>query len=208
MNGGSDTLVFWILVPLFLAVGLYLIWYSRRRRKMLESFARKQHLRIRPDHRQELENTLERCFSLEQPGLVRNFGQLSSLVDGGAVWIFRAVELLDLDPHGQPPSTHFNRIAAFFPVPEQVHTEFFMLDKNMQEHGMLPGQSPPDPEVVAMSRETARDCHARHALSVTLARGHGLIYFEPFVVGGETINDVNSLYCIAKSMHEKLSGNI
>lgn len=207
MNGSSDTLVFWILVPLFLAIGVYLILYSRRRRKLLESFAREQHLRIRPERRQEIENNLNRCFSLEQPGITRNFGRLSSLIDGGSVWIFRAAELLDLDPYGSPPSTNFYRIAALFPVAGSNHDEFFLLDKHMRSYRMGPGKSPPNPEIVAMTKRIWRRCNARHPLSVTLVSEYGLIYFEPFVVGGETKNDVTSLYCIAKSMQEKLSGN-
>jgi hypothetical protein len=124
------------------------------------------------------------------------------------VWIFRAVELLDLDPYGTPPTTHYHRIAATFHIPDSAHNEFYMLDKNGQAHGMMPGYTPPDPWVVEMSKKIARSCDARHPLSVTLARGRGVIYFEPFVVGGETISDVKALYCIAKSLHENLHGNV
>jgi hypothetical protein len=208
MNGSSDSLVFWILIPLFLAIGVHLILYTRRRRKMLETFARAQHLRIRPERRQEIEDALNRCFSLEQPGLTRHFGPLSSLIDGGATWIFRAAELLDLDPYGSPSTTNFYRIAAFFPVAGSVQDQFFLLDKHMRPHRMGSDKSPLNPEIVEMTKHIWRNCSARHPLSITLARGYGLIYFEPFVVGGETVGDITSLYCIAKSMHEKLCGNV
>lgn len=54
MNDGSGALVFWILGPLFGALGLCLIWYSRRRKKMLEAFAKTHQLQIRPEYEKEL----------------------------------------------------------------------------------------------------------------------------------------------------------
>ncbi len=206
MNEGSSALVLWILVPLFAAVGLYLIWYSRRRKKMLEAFAKAHQLRISPERKGELQRTLDGCFSLENENLVRRFGQISSLVDGGLIRIFRAVELLDLNPRARSYSTHFPRIAALFDVSTD-YDEFFLLDKSMQARRRRPGSDPPSPDVAEIAKRTAASCNARHPLSVTLAHGHGLIYFEPLVTGGETMNDVDSLYCIAKGMREELGGD-
>jgi hypothetical protein len=98
MNNSSGALVMWILVPLFVALGLYLVWYSRRRKNMFEAFANTHQFHISQDHDAELQNILKRCFSIEEKGLVRSFDQLSSLVDGTPIWLFRAVELLDLNP--------------------------------------------------------------------------------------------------------------
>jgi hypothetical protein len=78
----------------------------------------------------------------------------------------------------------------------------------MQIHQRLPGSKSHNAGVMELSKRIVKSCKARHALSVTLTRGHGLIYFEPLVVGGENKYDVNSLYCIAKSMHEELSENV
>jgi len=207
MNEGSGAVVFWILVPLFVAIGLYLIWYSRRRKKMLEAFAKMHQLRIRPEYGKELQEALDTFFSLEEDGLVRRFGQLSSLVEGESVWLFRAVELLDRNPHARSSSTHFPRIVALFET-STAHEAFFILDKFMQARQQLPESKPPGTKVAEIVKQTATACKARHPLSVTVTRGHGLIYFEPFVTGGETINDVNSLYCVAKGVCEKLSGDV
>ena len=204
MNKGSSPLVFWILAALFLAVGLYLIWYSRRRKKMLETFAHMHQLRIRPEDEREIQKRLDSCFSLKDKGMVRSFGQLSSLVGGEYVWIFRAVELLDLNPHAKAYSTNFARIAALFEI-SAAHEEFFLLDKALRVNKRLPGTISPDPEVVELTKRTATSCGARHPLSVTLTGGHGLIYFEPLVTGGETLDDVNALYCMAKEMRAKLA---
>lgn len=203
MNDGSGTLLVWILVPLFLAVGLYLVWYSHRRKKMLEAFAKNHQLAIRPEYENELQKTLDSAFSLSGEGLVRSFGQLSSLVDGGTVWVFRAVELLDLSRHAQSQSTHFARIAALFEV-SAARDGFFILDRSGRATPRLPSADAPNRAVVEASRRAAESCEARHTLSVTLAGGHGLIYFEPLVTGGETLKDVRSLYCIAGKLQQEL----
>ena len=205
MNHGSSTLVFWILLPLFAAVGLYLIWYSRRRRKMLEAFAKEHQLMIRPDYRETLQETLDNCFTIEDGGAVRSFGSLTSLISGESIWLFRAVELLDLNPNAQSYSTHFPRIVALFNI-TTAHEAFFVLDTSMQASPRLPGSRSPDPNIIGIIKRIAVSCKIRHPLSVTLSRGHGLIYFEPLVTGGEIICDINSLYCMAQAMSEKLSG--
>jgi hypothetical protein len=207
MNEGSGAVVFWILVPLFVAVGLYLLWYSRRRKKMIQMFAKIHQFRIRPEVEKELQKTLDTFFSLKDDRLVRSFGQLSSLVEGESIWLFRAVELLDLNPHAQSYTTHFSRIVALFETSTE-HEEFFMLDKSKQAKQRLPRLKSPNTKIAEIVKLTAASCKARHPLSVTITRGHGLIYFEPLVTGGETIGDVNSLYCVAKGMCEKLSENV
>jgi hypothetical protein len=207
MNEGSGALVFWILAPLFGAVGLYLIWFARHRKRMLEGFAKTHQFQIRPEYENELQKTLDSCFSLKDEGLVRRFGQLSSLVDGESIWLFRAVELLDLNPHAQSYSTHYARIVALFDVSTD-HEAFFVLDRSMQASQRRPGSKAPNPDITEIAKRIATSCEARHALSVTLTHGHGLIYFEPLVTGGETLSDVHSLYCIARNMGEKLSGDV
>jgi len=207
MNEGSGAVAFGILVPLFVAVGLYLLWYSRRRKKILDTFAKMHQLRIRRDYQKELQEILDTCFSLKEDGLVRSFGQLSSIIEGKSVWLFRTVELLDLNPHGQSYTTHFPRIVALFDTSTE-HDEYFVLDKSMQARQRIPRSTSPDTQVAGIARQTAALYKARHLLSVTVTHGRGLIYFEPLVTGGETISDVNSLYCVAKRMCEELSGNV
>lgn len=204
MNQGA--MVAWILIPAFVAVGLYLVWYAKRRKQMVESFANVHQLRMCPQCEAQIQAELDANFELEEEGLVRSFGQLSTLVNGDDVWIFRAIELLDLDSHAQSYTTHFPRIAAMFDV-SASHGEFFVLDLSGQHHQILPQRSSPDPNVIEIVRRIVKECTLGHTLSVTLSGGHGLIYLEPLVVGGETIADVNTLYCIAKKMRVELTGD-
>ena len=207
MSEDSGALVWWILVPLFVAVGIHLVLYSRRKRKMLEAFANSHQLCISPESKEELQKTLENHFSLKQEGLVRSFEQLSSIVDGGSIWIFRVVELLDLDPHAQSSSAHFSRIVALFEVAGK-YDEFFIHDRSMQVKNRVSGSNPPSPLVTKITNQTASSCNARHPLSVTLAHGRGLVYFETLVTGGETMSDIDSLYCIARKLGQELGAGV
>jgi len=204
MEMTSGAMTFWILTPIFIAVGIHLILYSRRRKKMLELFAKKHQLNIRPEREKEVQGVLDACFSSEDAEMLRTFGQLSSLVEGETIFLFRTVELIDIKPHIKSYDTHFSRIAALFNVSED-YDEFFLLDKSLRAMNRRPESKGPDPKIIEFSKKITASCEGRHPLSITLRRGHGLIYFEPLVTGGETINDVNSLYCIAKKMQKKLA---
>lgn len=204
MADESNMLVFLILVPLFLAVGMYLLWYSRRRRRMLETFADAHGFHVDQGQAPELAATLNQCFSLDERGLARDFDQLTSPISAGAVRLFRAVEILDASPHGQSQSTHFARIVALFDV-AVTHKEFFVLDRSGTSTARLPGAPAPTPRVVKVTRRAVSEQGARHPLSVTLARGKGLIYFEPLVTGGESKSDLEALYNIASSLQDAFS---
>ena len=67
------------------------------------------------------------------------------------------------------------------------------------------GANPPASNVTETVKRIAASCHARHALSITLSQGQGVIYFEPLVTGGETMNDLESLYCMAKQLCKELA---
>ena len=203
----NSTLVWWILVPLFIAVGIHLALYSRRRKKIFKKFAVSHHLSFKPELQRKLQNILDTSFHLKQEGLSRSFGQLSNILFNGSIWIFRAVELLDLDPNSQPYSTHFPRVVALFKAPLSLE-EFFLLDKSLDITTRLPDSPVPSSEVTGC----VEDCFnlhnpLPHSLSVSFSGGYGLVYFEPLIVGGETLSDINSLYSIANEFYEKLGND-
>ena len=204
MNSGSETLVFWILIPLFVAIGIYLLWYMKRRKRMLLQFAKDNGFNIKQKHEEKLQERLDSCFSLEDPGLIRSFGQVSNIIEKGSVLFFQTVELLDLNPHAQAYSTHFNRIAALFETHKTLD-EFFLLDKSMRPQHRLPTQKTSNPKIAEISRQIAKSCNASHTLSVTLRNGYGIIYFEPLVTGGESMQDIVSLSCIAANMQQEFT---
>jgi hypothetical protein len=191
----------WIIGAVFAAVGLYLVWYSQRRKKMLTTFAAKHSFAIDGNRTAKLEHSLAQCLRVGIPGIVREFGQLSTPVDAGSVQIFRAVELIDLSPNTQPDSTHFSRIAALFDI-AQEYDEYFLLRKSREVANLHPFHESLDTNAVQVAADIALSCEARHTLSVTLRRGKGLAYFEPTLTGGENKADIDALYCIAKGMKD------
>ena len=85
-------MVFWILVPAFVAVGVHLIWYSGRVRRMVADFARARGLTYRSRDDNRFETVLGEALKFDEPGLVRSFGQFRDIVqDNNAltVWTSR-----------------------------------------------------------------------------------------------------------------------
>jgi hypothetical protein len=203
MDLSIETLWPWILVAAFVAVGIHLLLYARRRKKMLRDFARRHLLTVSEDYREHVQDILDRCFQLEQSGLVRSFSRISEVVQADGVWIFRAIELLRLRPSGNSRRDYSNRLAAVFAV-DSSHQEFFLLDRSGQAVSRVPGAQPPDAAVTEVVQEAVRSCDAKHPLSVTLSDGQALIYFRPLIVGGEKPADIDAIYCLAREMGRKL----
>lgn len=205
MDSGSQATVFWILIPLFLAVGMYLFWYAKRREKMVDAFAQSRGFTIRAELKPTIEHILDHYFALQDdPGVVRSFGQISPIVDGGTVRLFRTVELLDVSPHSTASSTHFSRFVALFEVSTEFD-DFFLLDAALHPTRRWADFPKPDPRAVTLAKKAATAYNPRHTLSITLTHGHGLIYFEPLVTGGESLDDLHCLYEIARQLHQQLS---
>ena len=197
-------MVFRILIPLLLAVGAILVWHARRRRKMVETFAETHGFALCPELEESVQRILDHYFALEDPGVVRSFGQLASLVEGEKVRLFRTIERLDLNPPSSASATHFPRLAALFDVSTE-YDDFFLLDASLNPTRRGSGAPKPDPRAVTLVKKVATACNPRHTLSITLTHGHGLIYFEPVVTGGETERDLQCLYQIARQLQQQLS---
>ncbi|GGC05821.1 hypothetical protein GCM10011352_35020 [Marinobacterium zhoushanense] len=199
----DNELLLWILLPLFTLVGLYLIWYARRRRRLMARFARERELPIRRDYRKPLQRCLDNAFALPQADATRSFGQLAAIVDAEKAWLFLAVELLDLSRYGQAQSSHSPRLAALFKVRPELDA-FFLVDTVGRVEDRLPEIPPAKPGVVTAVHEAMKGSGAGHTLSVTLSKGYGLIYFEPRITGAEDRADLESLYGIAIELHKRL----
>ena len=201
MSEASGAAIGWIIGTAFAAVGLYLVWYSQRRKKMLTMFAAEHGFAMGRNSTAQLEHSLAQCLRFDIEGIVREFGQLSTTVHAGTVQIFRAVELIDLSPNTQPDSTHFSRIAAHFDISNE-YDEYFLLRYSQGVANLHPIHDSPNRNAVQIASDIARTCEARHTLSITLRNGKGLVYFEPTVTGGENKADIEALYCIAKAMKD------
>lgn len=192
--------IFWILVPIFLALALYLIWYSRRTRRLISDFARAKNLRYRRGDDGRLAAALDEALRFEQPGLVRSFGQIRDIVyDDDTVVLFRTVELLDLSPYGSSQTTHQSRVATTFEVSDRYDL-FVLVHPDLHWQSRLGSGSAVPKEDVAVIRGVLEKRPPRCPLSVTLKRGRGLVYLEPRVTGSVKSKDLDYLIATGQGL--------
>jgi hypothetical protein len=197
--------VFWLLVPIFVAVGVYLIWYSRRTRRLVVDFARGKGLQYHQSDGGQLAGVLDSALSLEQPGLVRSFDRIRDIVyDQDTIALFRTVELLDLNPHGTSESTHHSRVAVTFEVPQQ-HDLFALVSPDLGCRSRLGSASGVPEEAVGMIRNALQGRPPRCPLSVTLKRGRGLVYLEPLVTGSVRSEDLDYLIAVGRAIRKEFT---
>ena len=91
---------------------------------------------------------------------------------------------------------------------DQVNLEeFFIMDKSLYAMQRLKGAVSSNTDAVKTVRKIMMAVKPRHPLSVTFSKGNAVIYFEPFVTGGEKFEDVEALYLIAKKMKAELANS-
>lgn len=203
-RASGDVWVFWALGAAFLAVGVHLFLFGRRRRKMLHRFARGHALSYDPDPSDALEEEMNRAFRLDEVGFVRAFMRVRDTVGDGRIRVFRCVELLDLDRWGSGQNPHHNRIAALFPAdPALRHWSMHGRDAHRLD-GVVP-KGHMDPAVSERVEATLSEHPPRCPISLTVSGGLGLLYLEPTMVGSETEADVEYLFTLADELARRLA---
>jgi hypothetical protein len=198
--------VFWILGTTFVALGIYLYAYSRKRSRLIRDFALSKGLRYSRKAGAALEEELEKAFSFDIPGIVRNFGRIRDVVENKGITMFRATELLDLTPYGRSQNTHFGRIAAYFDAPVTPEM-FFLVTKAGELTNRHPTEAIPAEDASFIKiKEVLEKSAPRHRLSVTLMRGKAILYLEP-VFGSEKKEDLDYLFELAVAIHKQLWSN-
>ncbi len=201
---GDAALVWLILVPLFLGVGVWLLIYSRRRSDLLRRFAQRHGLIYRPKDGGGLEKTLCEALRLKPP-CGRAFFRLRDIVSDTRVTLARLTEALDLSPYGTPQSTHHARTAALFDAPEAADL-YFQVTRDGKYVWRHPERDAPGGDRYF---EAAFDAVASrpppHPLSVTCMNGQGLVYLEPPLVGSEKEPELQYLLELARKLRQALS---
>ena len=181
MTVEGNTLVFAMLGAAFAGIGIHLFAWSRRRSGLLRQFAESRGLVYHAADGEGLERRVNDCVALEEPGMVRSFGQFSDVVAVGAGRLFRAVELLDLVPWGRAEYTNHARTAVTFPYPRDLEG-IFLISPQLSVHQRYPASPSRTDEVkdlLARARIAAPPC----TLSLTLGRGNAVAYLEPAMAG-------------------------
>lgn len=182
MQAEGNPLVFVLLGAAFAAVGVHLFFWSRRQSRKLKAFARSRGLPYQARDDGRLEADLNAAMALDEPGLARTFGRVRDVIalEDGAT-LFRATELLDLNPWGEAETSHHARTAVFFDAPDAPSGIFSIRpDREVRQRHPRDGA---DSEAVRALLERLGVPRPPCALSLTFMRGKGVGYLEPTVVG-------------------------
>lgn len=202
-----DSLVFILLGVAFAAVGVHLVVYSRRRAGVVRAFAESRGYPYDDRDDGSLELQLERTFGIEDAGCARAFSQLRDIVCLPRGRLFRAVELMDLNPHGSVHDPHHARAAVIFPA-EPEWSGVFAVTSDLSVHQRYPRENGPATAQLPRLFRQAGISSPPQPLSLTFMRGQGLAYLEPAVTGSVTETHLTYLADLAERFSNHFSGSL
>ncbi len=204
MNDQGNPLVWFILIFAFLAVGIHLFIYSKKRRSMLKGFSQSRGLHYTPDDHGRLETELNRKLALDESGLVRSFMKIKDIVSDGEISLFRCIELLDLNPYGTVASPHQNHICVSLEVPVVINL-FFITNKEGHTNNIYPKDKNLFEDTFFLQLQPLIEQNLpKESVTISFRRGRAIIYLNPLVVGGEKEEDLDYLLSLGKAIKHTL----
>lgn len=178
----SSSLILVIAGIAAVAAGARVVQYSRRRREVVRTLARRRGVPCVPRDDGSVEASLERRFGIADSGCARSFGQVRDIVALPEGTLLRMVELLDLNPYGSVQSPHNARVAMTFAAAPDVTGIFLVApDLSIRQVHPLGHDDARGPLRVLLSGVGLPP--PPHPLCLTLTGGHALAYLEPKVTG-------------------------
>lgn len=177
----GNPLVFVILGAGFVAVLAWLVFWSRSQSRIVRRFAESKGFVYHERDIDGLEARVNDCVVLEEPNLVRSFSRLGDVVTLIHGAMFRAVELLDLNPYGRAEYVNRSRVAVWFPCRQKIEG-IFTVSPALEIYQRYP-EEPARIDALRAFLEAARVEAPPCMLSLTLMRGQGVAYLEPAVTG-------------------------
>lgn len=187
------------VTALFLAIALWLHTRNRQRKRLIESFCEARGLFHSHHDDGGLRRLLDYAFELAPPN-ERNFFDINDLATDGEIIMFRMAEQLDLGGRGRSAGTPFERVAATFVIPADIDL-FFMVSRQLNLKNAHPsGRDPQSDSHYPRLRQALNERPLPHALSITLARGRGLLCLLPRRPETLTDEDLEFLFGLAKRL--------
>ena len=178
----NNILVFAILGVAFVAVGIHLFLYSRRVSRRIRRYAEGRGLSYRPRDDEGLETTINDNFEIPEKGLTQNFGRLRDTVRFDDSVLFRAVELLDLNPWGSAANPHAARVAVLFDL-DGAPDGIFTISPSLAVNRRYPLEGTDQSGRLAELLRTPAVEPPPHPLTISLRNGRAIAYLEPLVAG-------------------------
>lgn len=192
----GNILYFYIFLGVAVAILIHLYFYGRRRRAMLQKFARDNGLKYSAkDINDQLADDLTENLQFEDYGRARGFSRIRDIGSDGEVSIFRCIQLLDTEKYGDLKETHNNSVCVSFNVPEAL--DLFVLYQGERFFNALSRrQKIKDQKTLQLVREVIGSFPPKHTLSITLQKGRGLLFLYPLVTGSEKYSDLEYLFAL------------
>jgi hypothetical protein len=205
MSASGDTTVFFILLPIFVAVGIYLIIYNKKKSAVFRNFCSARGLRYQKKDDGQIEKALTEKLRIEEPNYTRAISGVKDIIRYGEILIFRCTELLDLYKYGNPQTTHFPRAALSFEAPHDASLFFIFFPKTGEYKSFYPPDKNLNEDKYFQNiKSILPDLPPPHPVSITLSRGTAFIYLEPLVVGREKESDLDYLLNLGKKLKDVL----
>jgi len=204
MKAQGNPMIWPILIILFLSIGVHLMIYSSKRRKMLKKFAQKNNLKHIYQDNNDLEIQLNKKLAIKENGFLRTFMKIKDIIGDGEFFLFRGIELRDLNPYGNPETTHKNHIYISFDVPEEIDL-FFIMDKNSKVINLYPKDKEIEKdEYLKKIKHIIQNQTNKKNITVSLGRGKALLNTNPLVTGKETEEDLKYLLACGRAIKNSL----
>jgi hypothetical protein len=207
METQGDPKIFLLLLAIFLVVGIYLFFYSKKKNAMISNFSRRRGLSYKESDKGNIERELNDKFQflIREKGLVRSFSKVRNIATDGEVTLFSCIELLDLNPYRRRQLSHNYRNVVIFNIPDSDYFIYtvspqgsykvrYPRDKNIEEE-----------ECFKIIQPLVESKKPRYPLTISFNKGGALIYLEPFVVGGEKEEDLEYIFDLGIKIREKLN---
>ena len=201
----NDPRVFFILVPIFAAVGVYLVVYNRKKSALFRDFSSSKGLQYQKRDDGYIEKALTEQLKIEEPNYVRAISGVKDIIRHGEIIIFRCTELLDLYKYGNPQTTHFPRVALSFDTPQDASLFFVLYPKTGEYKSCYPPDKNLNEDKYFQNTKSAlQDFPPPHPVTITLSRSTAFIYLEPLVIGSEKERELDYLLNLGKKLKEVL----
>jgi len=205
MSASGDPKLFFLLIPIFAAVGIYLIIYNKKKSALFKNFSSSRGLQYQQKDDGQIERALTEKLKIEEPNYARAISGVKDIIRYGEILIFRCTELLDLYKYGNPQTTHFPRVALSFDAPKDASLFFIFYPKTGEYKSCYPPDKNLNEDKYFQNIKSAlQDLPPPHPVTITLSRGTAFIYLEPLVVGGGKEKDLDYLLSLGKKFKDVL----